>query len=319
MCKGLAFYFGKTYTDMQQKESGWQDMRQDEKEKQGGLQTDGAQSPANGAAYRGRSRYRPEYKQLYRLVWLKRVVGVLLILCLLVVLVSAFVLWGLPALQKSGQPVASETSGAETSASTLSAQSAVPEYDAETGIMLYDDTFNLQIINSAHPATYTDTPETETFSGVLMHKNIVDAVRTMQKAARDEGVEIAFSAGYVSYYEQETLYQAQVDRLVQGGMTKIMAEKEAKSTVAAPGESDMQTGLCLTLKGDQATFTETAEYTWLLNSMGKYGFVFRYPAGKESATGLEANILVIRYVGAENAVKMRKLSMCLEEFVDYQA
>ena len=51
--------------------------------------------------------------------------------------------------------------------------------------------------------------------------------------------------------------------------------------------------------------------------MGAYGFVFRYPAGKADYTGVEQNDLVLRYVGPENAAAMRRLSMCLEEYIAY--
>ena len=51
--------------------------------------------------------------------------------------------------------------------------------------------------------------------------------------------------------------------------------------------------------------------------MAHYGFVFRYPAGKEDETGIERNDLVLRYVGTEHAAAIRRLSFCLEEYLRY--
>ena len=51
--------------------------------------------------------------------------------------------------------------------------------------------------------------------------------------------------------------------------------------------------------------------------MGKYGFVFRYPADKEDATGHIADYTVLRYVGSVHAEAMQQRSMCLEEYISY--
>ena len=100
-------------------------------------------------------------------------------------------------------------------------------------------------------------------------------------------------------------------------LTTVMARDEAARTEPEPGESDFQTGLCLRLYGDPATFADSRTYTWLKANMGTYGFVFRYPAYKEEATGLTADWTVIRYVGRTHAQAMQQLSLCLEEYLDY--
>ena len=121
----------------------------------------------------------------------------------------------------------------------------------------------------------------------------------------------------MSYAEQESLYNAEVERLIAAGSTKIMAREDAKSTVSAPGTSDLQSGLCVTVQDDPATFSTTDTYGWLQRNMAHYGFVFRYPAGKEDETGLKRNDLVLRYVGTEHAAAIRRLSFCLEEYLRY--
>jgi hypothetical protein len=133
---------------------------------------------------------------------------------------------------------------------------------------------------------------------------------------------------HFEWYEGEEKYDTGYDmpekacpkcgaRLKKEGHTKIMSYTYAKDMVSAPGESDMQTGLCIVLKGKEESFRNSDACRWLENNMGKYGFVFRYPEGKQTATGEEATKLVLRYVGPETAVVMRRLSMCLEEYVHY--
>ena len=71
------------------------------------------------------------------------------------------------------------------------------------------------------------------------------------------------------------------------------------------------------MQDNPATFSTTDTYGWLQRNMAHYGFVFRYPAGKEDETGLKRNDLVLRYVGTEHAAAIRRLSFCLEEYLRY--
>lgn len=64
-------------------------------------------------------------------------------------------------------------------------------------------------------------------------------------------------------------------------------------------------------------FRETKAYTWLQEHAAEYGFVERYPKGKESITGIDYEPWHYRYVGKEHAQRMNELNMCLEEYVAF--
>ncbi|MGN0479800.1 MAG: D-alanyl-D-alanine carboxypeptidase family protein [Hominenteromicrobium sp.] len=271
---------------------------------------------------RRRPIYKPDYARVRRIALAKRSVGILLVLLLVLVLAGIAVTWLLPALASGLEPspiteekLQSESGGTPDPDSTP--KSEILGYDVNTGIPLYDDTFNLFVINADRPADDDFSVVTSSFGGVQVDERIVPALTALAEEAERAGIKLEFTAGYVSYGEQERRYQEQVDALLAGGTTKIMAREEARALVPAPGECDLQTGLCVTVKGDAESFGGSAEQVWLQNNMGRYGFVFRYPAGKEPYTGCVQNDLVIRYVGPENAAAMRRLSMCLEEYLDY--
>ena len=97
----------------------------------------------------------------------------------------------------------------------------------------------------------------------------------------------------------------------------MMARTQARLEVPMAGESDMQSGMCLRVEADPETFGDSRTCSWLRNNMGKYGFVFRYPADKEDYTGCTEDLTVIRYVGSGHATSMQQLSMCLEEYISY--
>lgn len=65
------------------------------------------------------------------------------------------------------------------------------------------------------------------------------------------------------------------------------------------------------------SFEDTKEFNWLKQNAEKYGFILRYPKEKESITKMTYEPWHWRYVGEENAKKMKSLGLCLEEYIDY--
>ena len=214
----------------------------------------------------------------------------------------------------TGMPIPEDSLPQATVLPTASPAACTEEND----LPVLEDSVNLFVINEDHPADADFAPEEiADFDSVTVDARIVPALTALCDAAKADGVTFKFSGGYVSYAEQESLYNAEVERLIAAGSTKIMAREDAKSTVSAPGTSDLQSGLCVTVQDDPATFSTTDTYGWLQRNMAHYGFVFRYPAGKEDETGLKRNDLVLRYVGTEHAAAIRRLSFCLEEYLRY--
>lgn len=89
----------------------------------------------------------------------------------------------------------------------------------------------------------------------------------------------------------------------------------------AAGSNDVGTGLSLSLgtwsDGSMGTFDGTGDFSWITENMAKYGFVVRYPEGKNDITSAQANPALIRYVGLPHAEVMSANSFCLEEYLEY--
>lgn len=96
------------------------------------------------------------------------------------------------------------------------------------------------------------------------------------------------------------------------------------------GCSDYHSGRTFNIRidfGDGTTDYYNAErypdYSWIAEHAAEYGFVVRYPAGKESITGEDARSYTFRYVGIPHAIYMTQHQLCLEEYVamlqDYTA
>jgi LAS superfamily LD-carboxypeptidase LdcB len=113
-------------------------------------------------------------------------------------------------------------------------------------------------------------------------------------------------SGFRSYSTQNTLYNKYVAR---------DGKAEADRYSARPGHSEHQTGLAFDLNSLDQSFENTKEGKWLAENCWKYGFIIRYPKGKESVTGYMFEPWHVRYLGKEVAKKVYESGKCLEEYL----
>lgn len=122
-------------------------------------------------------------------------------------------------------------------------------------------------------------------------------------------------SGYRSLAEQQRIWD---DSLRENG------REFTRKYVALPGHSEHQTGLAidLGLKQENIDFIRPAfPYTGICQSFrkraAKYGFILRYPAGKEDITGIGHEPWHFRYVGTPHAGIMEKNGLTLEEYIEF--
>ena len=88
------------------------------------------------------------------------------------------------------------------------------------------------------------------------------------------------------------------------------------------GYSDYHTGRTLDLAivpsdgSSSGYYSPTSVYSWIDEHAAEYGFVLRFPEGKESFTSERARTYTYRYVGAPHATYMKQNSLCLEEYIN---
>lgn len=122
-----------------------------------------------------------------------------------------------------------------------------------------------------------------------------NAFYKMQAASKLENLNIYLSSGFRSYSTQDRIYNNYVAR----------DGKEAADTYSArPGYSEHQSGLAFDVNQINDTFNDSAEAKWLANNCYKYGFILRYPKGKEDITGYKYESWHFRYVGVDLATKL---------------
>lgn len=142
----------------------------------------------------------------------------------------------------------------------------------------------------------------------------VDALKEFIAAARAEGLSVCLSSTYRSYSEQSYLFTRKVGQC--GG-----DEAAAARIVTRPGTSEHQLGLCADITDKfyevkTRDLEKTALFQWMYAHCQEYGFILRYPADKESVTGVMYEPWHFRYVGKEAAAYIMENNLCLEEFLD---
>lgn len=157
------------------------------------------------------------------------------------------------------------------------------------------------LVNKKHPLPSNYNPGENRDAG--------NAIRRMISDMRNSGLNISNSySGFRSYSTQSKLYNNYV---AQDG--KAAADRYS----ARPGYSEHQTGLAFDLLNKSGGLvTSSREANWINNNAWKYGFIVRYPAGKESVTGYMQEQWHVRYVGSSNTAQAIKNSgKTLEEYL----
>lgn len=133
------------------------------------------------------------------------------------------------------------------------------------------------------------------------------ALKQLQQAASTAGHNIPLISGFRSYSRQQTLYNNYVAR---------DGQALADTYSARPGQSEHQTGLAFDVGKLDDNYGSTPAGIWLKENCHKYGFILRYPKGKESITGYQYEPWHIRYVGVEHATKIMNQNITLEEYLN---
>lgn len=220
----------------------------------------------------------------------------------------------------------------------------VPQTDPAMAMMLADESDSLQdyaaymfrqftttLVNRTHtlepdyePATLVDIKSYNQSGNLTIKRSkcygdltAVMALNEMMKAAAEEGVKgFNLASAYRTYEYQKELWDAKVAADPTYG-----ADPEEPIITAYPGTSEHHTGLAFDITAVQASsmvesFALTEQGKWLAENSYRFGFILRYPKGKEHITGIVYEPWHFRYVGVELATYLYENDLVLEEFYE---
>ena len=184
------------------------------------------------------------------------------------------------------------------------------------------DAWQMVLVNESHPLDASYVPElAELEPDRQVDVRILEDAQQMLADARNAGLNPYVCSAYRNYdYQRSVFNDTMVDWITQG-YTPLDAYDETKKSVAVPGTSEHATGLALDItSADYAQLddaqADTAEAKWFAENCWKYGFILRYPAGKESITRISEEPWHFRYVGVPYASIITNRGLVLEEYAD---
>lgn len=189
----------------------------------------------------------------------------------------------------------------------------------------YENTFktdtskgNLILVNKYYYLDKTFLPKgvknadlNYSYDGIKVATESYNAFIKMFNAAKSDGIKLILNSGYRSYDYQEKLYKEYADNY---------GEEYADEYAARAGFSEHQTGLSYDIVSPGVTgedFDKTNAFKWLSKNAHKYGFILRYPKGKEDYTGFKYESWHYRYIGEEMATKVKNSGLTYDEFYAY--
>ncbi len=208
----------------------------------------------------------------------------------------------------------SEVEISETEVEEVPLSDTVPEYSFSS------DDWQIVLINKQHPIPEDYEVSLGTINGSMRcDERIISPLLEMMRAASRDGANLIICSPYRDMDRQTMLFTNKVDRYMNGGMSYMEAYNLASQAVTVPGSSEHQIGLAIDIICDGYSsldegFADTKAGKWLAENSYKYGFILRYPLGKEDITSIEFEPWHFRYVGVDAATVMYENGICLEEF-----
>lgn len=184
----------------------------------------------------------------------------------------------------------------------------------------------LALVNKEHalPADYDPEdlvipnvryPFTEELPKKQLREIAADALEELFDGADQDELELFAQSGYRSYDRQDAIFASNVEQ---------HGEEAANNFSARPGQSEHQSGLTMDVTSSEVNydlvveFGETPEGLWLTEHAHEYGFIIRYPEGKEDITQYQYEPWHLRYVGVKVATDLFEQGITFEEYMQQQ-
>ena len=229
---------------------------------------------------------------------------------------------GISVEQTPAEPIVMEATETEEPAETPEPAPEQPQFDMTD--------WRLTLVNGDHPidtyepeqlaylnqtADETDIQYDYNPNRCPVDARIAEALLDMALGCKEAGYPVFLSSGYRSYSDQA----ANFTRVCNNNGVSDGKDASGHYITMPAGCSEHQLALCCDITDKyheikNAEIENTDTFKWLNEHCTEYGFIHRFPSGKEDITGVMYEPFHFRYVGVDAAKYMKENNLCLEEF-----
>lgn len=184
----------------------------------------------------------------------------------------------------------------------------------------------LVLVNAQHPWDKDHEVDlVEIQSGHLVERQVQKAYQQLYLAAQRAGHELRVVSAYRTIDQQMANRQRRINGYTSMGYSHSQAVEWTNSYYAQPNTTEHLTGLALDILGNDwlavrhdlsQEYWDYPSAKWLAKFAHRYGFILRYPQGKEDQTGYHFEPWHYRYVGRVPAIFIHEHNLTLEEYLD---
>lgn len=179
------------------------------------------------------------------------------------------------------------------------------------------------LVNKSHPLSEDYQPSLKRLGdyGAEVDESAYDDLSRMLEDGQKEGLSFWIASSYRSTERQRELLDEDIETLVHQGYSYSQAYEEVVKETMPVGCSEHATGLAVDIVArDYQILDEkqgsTDEIIWLQKNCSQYGFILRYPEGKEEITKVSYESWHFRYVGIPAAKEIMSQGITLEEYLE---
>lgn len=206
-----------------------------------------------------------------------------------------------------------ENNSSSATTPVSSPSSSINQSSSWPVILSYQQASSLTaVVNKKHKLPQDYKPKNfKPVSGIYLRTEAANAAVTLIDTAAKAGHNLKIISGYRSYSSQAVIYNNYVN---QDG------QSAADTYSARPGHSEHQTGLAVDFGNTsgycdlEVCFGNTPAGKWLAANASVYGFVVRYPSGRENSTGYQYEPWHLRYLGIDTAKSVASSGKTLDEY-----
>lgn len=238
------------------------------------------------------------------------------IIVAIIFLISILLVYGLNNLSNSKESVAMQIDSNSLNAiTTEETEEKIPSEESQKKLQ----DWKLMLVNYENEMPKDYVPKLSILEDdKKFDSRAISSLINMMEDMQSAGItKIWAQSTYRDPTKQDKLIKESIQEYLEQGKTQEEAETLTARAIGEPYKSEHNLGLAVDFNYVDYSFEDEPAFKWLMEHAQDYGFILRYPEDKEEITKIKYEPWHWRYVGTEYAKEIKKMGVCLEEYIEY--